>query len=77
MTLLLQRLIKRAPDGRPIHSMRTLLNDLATLNLHWVTLPSNPDHPFTMTTKPTAIQKKVFELLEIEPPKNVVMYVAG
>ena len=68
--------LKRAPDRRPIHSMRTLLNDLATLNLHWVTLPSNPDHPFTMTTKPTTIQKKVFELLEIEPPKNVAMYVA-
>ena len=34
---------KRTPDGDPVHSVTTLLNDLATVTLNEVTLPGHPD----------------------------------
>ena len=49
---------KKTPDGLPVHSMATLLADLAT---------------FTMTPEPTKLQAKAFELLKIKPEKYVAM----
>ncbi len=35
---------KRTPDGLPVHSLTTLLADLATLTLNEATVPAGPDH---------------------------------
>ena len=67
----------RAPDGLLIHSFTTLLADLATLTLNVVTMPVSPDHAFPLTAKPTELQRRAFELLDIDPAKDVAMYVTG
>ena len=64
---------KRTPDGLPVHSMTTLLADLATLTLNEVTLPGSPDHAFPLMAKPTELQGRAFELLDIDPAKDVAM----
>ena len=58
-------------EGFSVHSLKTLLADLATLTLNQVTLPTNPDQGFLMIAQPTPLQRKAFELLEIEPAKIV------
>ena len=37
---------KTTAEGFPVHSLKTLLADLATLTLNQVTLPTNPDQGF-------------------------------
>ena len=59
---------KKTPDGLPVHSLSTLLADLATLTRNQVSLPSNPDQTFTLLTKPTPLQTRAFKLLEIDLP---------
>ena len=49
---------KRTPDGDPVHSVTTLLNDLATVTLNEVTLPGHPDSAFPLVTKSTPLQAK-------------------
>ena len=53
----------RTVDGAPVHSFQTLLADLATLARNNVVTASAPDRPFTILTRPTAIQQKAFDLL--------------
>ena len=60
---------KLTPDGLPVHSLTTLLADLATLTLNEATVPSNPDHHFPVFAQPTPLQSRAFKLLEIEPAK--------
>jgi hypothetical protein len=55
----------RTEDGLPVHSFQTLLADLATLARNTVTTAIAPDLPFTITTRPTPIQKKAFALLGV------------
>lgn len=62
---------KTTPDGLPVHSLKTLLADLATLTLNQVALPTQPQHPFPLIAQPTLLQRKAFELLQIEPAKIV------
>ena len=58
---------RRAPDGDPVHSFRTLIDDLATITRNTV-MPRLPGaQPFQVTTRPTPLQAKVFELLEVRP----------
>ena len=64
---------KRTPDGLPVHSFTTLLADLATLTLNEVTLPGSPDHAFPPMAKPTEMQSRAFELLDIDLAKVVAM----
>ncbi len=64
---------KRTPDGLPVHSLTTLLADLATLTLNEVTLPGSPDHAFPLLATPTELQRRAFGLLEIDPAKDVAM----
>ncbi len=59
---------KKTPGGLPVHSLSTLLADLATLTRNQVSLPSNPDQTFTLLTKPTPLQTRAFKLLEIDLP---------
>ncbi len=68
---------KRTPDGLPVHSFTTLLADLATLTLNEVTLPGSPDNAFPLLATPTELQGRAFELLEIDPAKDVAMQVTG
>ena len=54
----------RTPDGLPVHSFQTLIADLATLTKNTVEIATAPGIPFTITARPTPIQKKALELLD-------------
>lgn len=56
---------RRTDDGLPVHSFRSLLNDLATVCLNKVSLPSNRKYRFDLPTKPTPLQARAFELLGV------------
>lgn len=68
---------KRTPDGLPVHSMTSLLADLATLTLNEVTLPGQDDSAFLMTAKPTALQRRAFELLGVRNETRVYSNLTG
>jgi DDE family transposase len=51
------------PDGRPVHSFRTLLADLATMARNTIITAITPLHPLIVVTRPTSIQQKAFDLL--------------
>ena len=68
---------KRTPDGDPVHSVTTLLNDLATVTLNEVTLPGHPDSAFPLVTKSTPLQAKAFALLKIDPQAAVAINRTG
>jgi hypothetical protein len=68
---------KRTADGLPVHSFATLLADLATLTLNRVHLKSSPNSTFMMTARPTAVQRRAFEFLDLDPERDVAMYLAG
>ena len=55
----------RTPDGLPVHSFQTLIADLATITRNTVATALAPDMPFTITTRPTPIQSKAFDLLAV------------
>ena len=57
----------RTDHGAPLTSFRDLLRHLATLNLNTVTTPINPNYSFTVTTTPTDLQSRAFELLGVKP----------
>jgi hypothetical protein len=58
---------KRAEDGLPLHSFRTLLKDLATLSYNIARTPANPNATIVVTARPTPVQAKAFELLGLSP----------
>ncbi|MCY4021976.1 MAG: IS1634 family transposase [Anaerolineaceae bacterium] len=60
---------KTTAEGLPVHSLPTLLEDLATLALNTVHLPDNPQNRFTVATQPTPLQRRAFELLDLDPAK--------
>jgi transposase len=53
------------PDQLPVHSFRTLLADLATLARNTVVVAIAPGRPLSVQTKPTPIQRRAFELLDV------------
>ncbi len=56
---------KTTPDGDPVHSFRTLLGDLATITRNTAAPRLPGAEPFQVTTRPTQLQKKAFELLGV------------
>jgi hypothetical protein len=52
-------------DGLPVHSFHSLLGDLATLVRNTVITAITPNYPLTVLTRPTPIQHKAFDLLDI------------
>jgi hypothetical protein len=54
---------KRTATGRPVHSWRSLLQDLATLTRNTVRLGDGP--PLTLLTRPTPLQQDVFHRLSL------------
>ena len=56
---------KRTAGGYPVHSFRTLLDDLSTLTKNRV-VPRLPGaEPFEMLTRPTPLQREAFRLLGV------------
>jgi hypothetical protein len=55
----------KTPDGVPVHSFRSLLADLATLCRNTIVTAIAPNRPFSLLTRPTPVQQKAFDLLEI------------
>lgn len=55
----------RTEDGLPVRSFHSLLADLATLTRNTVVTALAPDHPFTLTARPTPIQQKALDLLGV------------
>src|SRR6202035_943112 len=53
----------RTEDGVPVHSFRTLLDDLATLTRNTLVTAIARDQPFTLIARPTPIQQKARALL--------------
>ncbi len=58
---------KTADDGLPLHSFRTLLKDLGTLAYNITHTSLNPEAQIILTTRPTPLQSKAFELLALNP----------
>jgi hypothetical protein len=55
----------RTPDGLTVHSFHTLIADLATLTRNSVEIAAAPGMPFAITARPTPIQAKAFDLLDV------------
>jgi hypothetical protein len=56
---------KHTPGDLPVHSLATLLSDLATICLNTIA-PADPALPgFRLVTTPTALQRQAFELLGV------------
>ena len=56
---------KRTASGEPVHSFRTLLDDLATVANNRVVAALADAKPFDLITRPTALQRKAFKLLGV------------
>ena len=55
-------------DGLPVHSFRTLLEDLGTLTRNTCVVAGNrAQHPVIMLSEPTAVQRRAFDLLGFAP----------
>ena len=61
-------LTKRTADGHPVHSFRTLLDDLATLSKNRIRIDGTDAAEFDQLTEPTPLQQHVFDLLGLSIP---------
>jgi len=55
----------RTPDDLPVHSLRTLLNELATLARNSIQPKLPGSSPFEIITRPTVLQQKALTLLAV------------
>ena len=53
------------PDGLPVHSFRTLLADLATLTRNTIVTAIAPALPLIVLARPTPVQRRAYELLQL------------
>jgi transposase len=60
----------RTPDGLPVHSLRTLLADLATFCRLEATTAQNENYVFTLYTRPTPTQQRAFQLLGVNAERS-------
>jgi hypothetical protein len=60
----------RADDGTPLHSFRTLMQDLGTLAYNVTYTALNPKAKIILTTRPTPLQEKAFALLGANPART-------
>jgi len=58
---------KRTDKGLPVHSLRTLLSDLATIVKNRVLPKAKDAEPFDIITRPTALQQRALDLLGALP----------
>jgi hypothetical protein len=61
---------RHADDGLPLHSFRTLMQDLATLTYNITYTSLNPNAKIILTTRPTPLQEKTFKLLGVNPART-------
>ena len=61
---------KKTPDGLTVHSLATLIADLATLARIEAATAANENHVFTIFTRPTPLQSRAFDLLGIKPERT-------
>jgi hypothetical protein len=54
---------KRTPEGHPVHSFHTLLQDLRTITRNQIRLSEKTT--FQMITAPTPLQQRAFDLLQV------------
>ena len=57
-------------DGLPVHSLQSLLADLATYARIQATTALNENYLFTLHTRPTIVQQRAFELLAVNPDRT-------
>ena len=57
---------KRTEDGLPVHSFRTLINELGTLTANTMRV-ADGGNTLTVHTQPTPVQQRCFELLGVTP----------
>ena len=62
---------KRTPDGFPVHSFRTLIDDLSGVVLNHVRLPGKDTAELAVVTKPSRLQARALELLDIKAAQTV------
>lgn len=56
---------KRTTDNLPVHSFRSLLNDLATVTRNTMAMAQSPDSTFVLYPKLTPAQERAFQLLDV------------
>lgn len=56
---------KRTPEGLPVHSFRTLMDDLGTLTRNTVRLGEG--EPLALTSRPTPLQQAALDALGVRP----------
>ncbi|HVH62239.1 MAG TPA: IS1634 family transposase, partial [Candidatus Dormibacteraeota bacterium] len=56
---------KRTDDGLPVHSFRSLLDDLATVTRNTMAMAHSPDASFVLYPKLTQTQERAFLLLDV------------
>lgn len=56
---------KQTDDGLPVHSFRSLLDDLATVTRNTMAMAQNPDASFVLYPQLTQIQARAFQLLDV------------
>jgi transposase len=61
---------KHAEDSTPVHSFRTLMQDLGTLAYNITHTALNPKAKIIVTTRPTPLQDKAFKLLGVNPART-------
>jgi transposase len=61
---------QHADDGLPLHSFRTLMQDLATLTYNITHTTLNPNAKIIITTRPTPLQQKAFTILGVNPART-------
>jgi len=63
-----KKAVKHTTDGFPVHSFRTLIEELGTLCRNKCRVKNDPDSPaFNQDTTPTVFQQHVFKLLGLCP----------
>lgn len=56
---------KRTVDDQPVHSFRSLLDDLATVTRNIMAMAQSPTATFVLYPKLTAVQERAFQLLDV------------
>ena len=68
---------KLTPDGLPVHSFRTLIDDLSSMALNQMRLPGHDKTLLSVVTAPTPVQKRAFQLLGVKPDQSVPIKLPG
>ncbi len=62
---------KRTDSDLPVHSLATMLADLATLTWNEAALQSQPNHSFPLIAQPTPLQAEAFQRLGIQTTEMI------